>query len=793
MIAFKFEKSLTFYILAYSQSVMKRTSKKHIQTSRVTNKKQAPIKVSFVHKNLKYFFLVLLLLLISISLYKEISGNLVLENFIPVLQIAAAVTGIISLYFDKEKVNTIINKVYIKKEKQTFSQKIKTIFTKKELPATILLIIILTVSAFILFYKLDNFDIFSDEVQVTQGAAGYFHTGEYRQWDFIKEELVGKPYNRAKPHQWIIAQSYKIFGINAFAARFPSAFFGVLLILLMYFTGHFFVKDKYTALLAAFVFSLYFEFIFLGRWARMYAMVYPLFIIVFYWFFRFLTESNSYQLFNSGKYPILQQYFNFNYIYLPFFLIFIFIGIYLHTNIVVLFPIFFAFVIISFFLFRNEKKYITAFIVFLSALFLQISFPFKVNFSRFSFFEINNSEIYTKALFGYPFSTKINLALLFISFSLLFFTNNKIFIKKYLILFLIPVNIWFFFSFIINYAPSYRYISFVTPFIVLLIVGSYILINKILFKRTIQIMLTLLLIVSAFLSFSKHYDSLYVTNTYSPAKPSVAQKVIVNNIKKGDIIFRHWGPKMYLKGIPKSTKFYSVGNYKGKSLQTLYKMMSEHQSGWLIWHKYNENRLDQNFVNYANLYFKKYAGYGIDQYGEEIYYYNKSMLVPLDVFQYQKYMPAANLNLKHPFSIVFDIKYDKNKDGDIFYLNSVATNVFKCYVKNKQLILENSSKQKLSVPVQENVLNRIVIRISTEKTDIFVKGKKAISGKLKFDPQIIKFRINSQYKAYFNNIRIYNFILNKAQINVIEKDNTVSEELFADGKNFRIMFLWKKK
>ncbi|NOZ35168.1 MAG: glycosyltransferase family 39 protein [Chlorobi bacterium] len=777
---------------------MKRISKKNTPNQKSVNKKRQKVSVTrkpmYIRKNLKYLFLVLILFYIGSYLYTEYSGTEVFKNLQNLFYIPTILIGILTLYFDKNKLNEIVNKQFnTNNEKQNFIQKTKGLFFKKELPATSLFILILGISVFTLFHKLDNFDIFSDEVQVTQGAAGYYHTGEYKQWDFIKKELVGKPYNRAKPHQWIIAQSYKLFGINIFAARFPSAFFGVLCIFLFYFIGKYFIKDKYAALIAVLTFATYFEFLFLGRWARMYALVYPIFLIAFYWTFKFITENNSYPLSNSEKYPFFTKYLNFNYTYLPFLFILLYLGFNIHTNIAVIFPVFLVFLFTAIFIFPKEKKYISAFMIASLILVLQILFPYKINFSQFTFFDINNSEIYNKALFGYPFNISINLIFIISFFPSLFYTRNSTFRKKYLILYVTAFVIWLLFSYVIEYAPSYRYISFITPFTVLLIVGSFILAIKILYNKILQTFLIVLLLTSVTISFSNHYKNLYIENTYSPAKPSIAQNKVVRNFHKGDVIFKHWGPKRYLNGIPKDTKFLSLGSYRGKKLSELLNLMKENPQGWLIWHKYNEARLNQNFVSYCNLYFKKYAGYGVDDYGEEIYYYDKKMLQPLELFAYQQYFPAANLSLRNSYSFVFDLKINKKTNGSIFYLLKDSIIDINCFVQNKNLIIKTSENDSLFISLPENQDSRIIWSFNPEQSILFLNGKKLTEKNIILKPDLVKFMINPQFNGYFNNIRLYNIILNNSQINVITKDNKISEELKTDNKTFRTLFLWKKK
>ena len=779
---------------------MKRTSKKIIETPKTSNKKPKseykPGKTTFLRKNLKYLFLVLILFYTAASLYNGFYGEEIFLNFQRIFQIPTILIGISALYFDKHKLSQTLNQLFNSDdelEKQNFIRRAKTFFSKKELLTIFLFILVLGTSAFTLFHKLDNFDIFSDEIQVTKGAAGYYFTGEYRQWDFIKEDLVGRPYIVAKPHLRIVAQSYKIFGVNAFAARFPSALFGVLLVAFLFLIGKYFIKDKYAALLTALSFALYFEFLFLGRWSRMYGILFPMFFLIFYWTFKFINAKNKLNFLNLNKHHLFNKYFNFNYIYLPFIIILLYISLYTHTNITVIFLIFLIYLFLAVLIFRNERKYLTAFLFAFIILILQILFPYKVNFNDFTLFGIDNSPVYNSAFFAYPFSVKTNIILLFVSFSVLFFSKNKDFQKKYLILFVTVTIPWIFFSYIIKYAPNYRYVSFLTPFSVLLIVGSFMLISKILYPRIIQIFLASLLIASISLSFSNHYKGLYEENIYSPAKPSVAQQAIVKNIKKGDVIFKHWGPKMYLKGIPKTTKFYDIGDYKGKSLQVLFQMMSKHQAGWLTWFKHHEARLDQSFVAYCNLYFKKYAGYGIDNYGEEIYYFNQKMLKPLELFAYQQFLPAANLSLKNSYSFVFDLEITNNTIGSIFNLSEDSLIDINCFVQNKNLIIKTSENDSIFIPLSENQKKQIIWTFNTEKSSLFLNGKKIAEKNMNLQANLVKFTINTQFNGKINNIKIYDFIPNTEQIEVISKDKNISEELKADNKIFRTLFLWKKR
>ncbi len=788
---------------------MKRTSKKNIQTPKLTNKKRKPeskpVKISFLHQNLKYLFLLIILSGIADDLYFLFSsGNIFSETVRNLLTVFAVITGIISLYFERNKLLKIVDKFFSSeksdKQKNKFFINIKSSFSKKELFTTSVFILILGISIFTLFYKLDNFDLYSDEITVVKGATGYNETGEYKRWDFIKEETVGKDYNRAKPHQFITAQTFKIFGINAWSARFPSALFGVILIAFVFFIGKFFIKDIYAVLLTAFSIALYFQFLSLGRWARMYAMVFPAFMLAFYWTYRFLTENNNYKLFNADKYPFFKKYFNFNYIFLPALLSLLYINLFTHQNSVLIFPVFLLFAVFSAILFYKEKKYITASAVTIGILLIQIISPFKVGFSRFTLFEINHAEHYSNILFGYPFSANTNIIFLLVGLFSFFLIKNQKFRKSYLALFITAGLTWVLFSYIFDYPSHFRYVSFVTPLIILLIIGTYTLISRTLFNKVIQILLALLIVLSITIHFKNNFNALYITNTLSPAKPSVAYKTISKNYKEGDVVFKHWGPKMYMKGIDSETKFISLGSYEGRTFADLHEELQKNKSGWITWHSHHGSRIDKQFQSFVNLYFNKFHGHGIDKSGVEVYYYNQTMLVSLEQFFAQQYLPTANLSSNNSYSLSFNIENGSNSEGKLFSFKNDSLTVLECSVKNDSLFIEDFDTNKLKVKLNEDKKNNVVwfqkFSQNSHSQGLYINGKIVNEELFKPNSDFYKFQINPAYKGDIDKIRLYGVILIHSQVEkiIIDDSKKISSEVLEDNnEEFKTLFLWQRK
>ncbi len=96
------------------------------------------------------------------------------------------------------------------------------------------LIILTVVFGFIFFYRLD----FNTLASFDEAWFGSIAKEIVKTDDFIDTQYNGKPfYDHPPMGYWLMAISYKIFGINEFSTRFPSALLGLLSILLIYKIG----------------------------------------------------------------------------------------------------------------------------------------------------------------------------------------------------------------------------------------------------------------------------------------------------------------------------------------------------------------------------------------------------------------------------------------------------------------------------------------------------------------------------------------------------------------------------
>jgi hypothetical protein len=736
----------------------------------------------------------------TLGLFSVLFSGIITElGIILVYQFREDLIHNISLIFDPKDTNIDEKIIYIK-------GKFKTRINRNTITTALIVIFLVTVSIFTNFYRLDGYDLYSDEAQVTDKAAGYYYTGEYKAWSFIKEKTVGNVNKRGWPHIFIVAQSYKIFGITPWASRFPSALSGVLFVLISFFIMMFFLRDKTVAFYSAFSFSLYFNLLQLFRWSRMYAIAIPVFVLALYFGYRFITEKNKSAYLKIIENKRWGRYLNYNYILLPFFAIFTYFAYYLHVN--TLFVLLLLYLIsIYYFFYLKEPKYLTA--ILLGLLFLLLGYFIVPNVSGIShyltFFTQKNRAYYSIMHFGYPFIQELNISLLIIGIAILLVVPNLKFRKVFLLFYIGTIMSWIVFSFLFNYPVSFRYMCFIAPLSVATIIFIYSILLKSLFNKTVIIVGFLMLTLSISVHFAKHYDKLYVQNPLSPAYPSIALKTMIEKFSPNELIYRHWGPGMYYKGIPKSAKQRELGGSIGKPFNEILDTLKKYPSGWLTWMSHDTYRLDKDFVDYTNLYFTKYHGYGIDQTGVELFHYTRSVLYELEKFEFERLLPNANINLQNSFSIAFWIKVNKsNQKGPFLFekeglpvleIKQTEENPFViscCYIENKALTLktkEFTGSDWHHLCFTQNI-NQAGNTISLY-LDGVLQGQGSLNSK---GADIVKFHLNKNFVGEQNDVRIYNFALNQAQINEIIKNvNTnMTNELKVNSKPFNTLFHWKK-
>jgi 4-amino-4-deoxy-L-arabinose transferase-like glycosyltransferase len=127
----------------------------------------------------------------------------------------------------------------------------------------LLVLALLALSGLLFFLGLGDMGLTDrDEGRNAEAGREMFESGDRLTPMFNYELRVAKPVFL----YWLMDLSYRLFGVNEFAARFPSALFGVALILLQYFFLAY-VRDRTIALFGALMLLLNVEILGLGRMA----------------------------------------------------------------------------------------------------------------------------------------------------------------------------------------------------------------------------------------------------------------------------------------------------------------------------------------------------------------------------------------------------------------------------------------------------------------------------------------------------------------------------------------------
>ncbi len=210
------------------------------------------------------------------------------------------------------------------------NNKTKTILISKRKLTIILFIAILGLASFLRLWHLN------------QTPLGVWYDEAYNALDALKASennnykiFYPENYGREGLYINILALSFKIFGVNNFALRFPSALFGILTIIGFYFLLRKFKLYHTTILLAVFALATSFYHLNFSRIAFRAIMVPFLLVWAFYFFFKALKDikqnNKTNSLSSTTKRTVLQKIFSGN--NLNFFLSGLLTGLGLHTYI----------------------------------------------------------------------------------------------------------------------------------------------------------------------------------------------------------------------------------------------------------------------------------------------------------------------------------------------------------------------------------------------------------------------------------------------------------------------------
>lgn len=144
---------------------------------------------------------------------------------------------------------------------------------------------ILVLGAGLRFVGLGNTSLVSDEFLDMKSSYGYFRTGEWKAWDFNAGAPATVNENeardeRANVYKWQVAQVFRFLPPTEAAARSVSALWGIFSVAVMFFAGWRLSGRKTIGLFSAFLFAVSVSGLEFDRKLRMYAMFFPMFLLL---------------------------------------------------------------------------------------------------------------------------------------------------------------------------------------------------------------------------------------------------------------------------------------------------------------------------------------------------------------------------------------------------------------------------------------------------------------------------------------------------------------------------------
>lgn len=424
----------------------------------------------------------------------------------------------------------------------------------------------------------------SDEFFHLYAAKGYLETGDFVQWDFLDNEPK-REYIRAFPYTWLVAQSFKIFGISEWSARLPSLLFGVLFLPLVYWLALKISKNKTVAILTLLLVVFDNSFIWSSRLCRMYSMFIFFAALAAYAIFKGLEGKNS----------------RFNYYYLVAGGILLAFTYLVHEAALLL-----GLGFLMYFLFNlKEKRYKILLIATVACLlmFLAINF-FVASLTTGDFFTIRANPNW--AYFIYPFN-QMRMSWLAWPMLLAGFILYSRFDKIKLYAFSLGVPVIIFFVFFADRYAAKKYLLFVIPFILIIFVDSFYLLMQKSFKspRVIYFFLVIFLLIGPILSwpgikknifFQKAVaDESYEKNELHDYR--TAYQYLEQNYQTGEPVLMQGKETYYLTR--RDLNLISMKANKNYEFDEFKRVIDSNPSGWVIYPKYKSEHLSDKIIAYC--------------------------------------------------------------------------------------------------------------------------------------------------------------------------------------------------
>lgn len=481
-------------------------------------------------------------------------------------------------------------------------------------------------------FNLGHRNYYGDEPQVIRTAAGRLYSDTYEQWCFYNKRMTGNHYDRAWPHTWAIAQTYKVFGISEWSSRLVSVLFGTLMLVVAYPLAKELFNCKDTALLFTALLAFHHWFIELSRFVRMYILYITVYMFGSLLIYRGMTRRGH----SSMRIRMWDRTLSVSSrsVDLAVGAIVMYLSFILHITTIIFcvsFCLFTAYLALR----GRSTTYSIVLIVVLSAsLALLFSLPAGTSFDYKTIISYPEPFIvraephygYYITLFKFPspFSKEVSTALILMM--IVGYLRDHSRDRRPLVFTLsiiLPAAI--FFIFFSNRYMSFLYIANIVPFSYLLVTHGFVSIVRSITQSRFRYLILFMPVALIAQDLSTKVSPLYYDGHLHPNYRD-AYKTLLEEYRPGQALFGQYTALDYLSDYNGTMGTVSMIHHQRYPFSQFKEDLSKYDSGWVTWATYKPYHLEPEIIEYCESNFKKLHGAGIDNTKVELYFFNRTMV-----------------------------------------------------------------------------------------------------------------------------------------------------------------------
>jgi len=484
------------------------------------------------------------------------------------------------------------------------------LWTKGKYAVVVILLAIALLGTVLREYHLGTNAFVADEFLDMNSAYGYFKTHVWQAWDFNlghsnTEDVFAPRDERAGLYKWQVAEIFHFSPPTEATARTVSVIWGIISIFVVYWAALCFTKKKSIGLLSAFLFAVSMTAIAYDRKLRMYAMFYPLYLLLSLFLFQFLEADYR------GKIRLVKFCYDkmkINILYLAPFLTATLISVSIQLLTINIVPVFLAYILIQTIISVRQKDYVNKYSVILglsaiAAIAAFITIPQTITYySGVLKFFINNQGYFLKIMQDY---SNFLLAMLILFSGLFFFFKERL--KKegwWLTLSLfVPLLMA---AFLWKRTQGIQYVFFLQSFLIILLASGIYFWAKFLEKNLpkfsrqtfFSVIVVALLILPDYGYFFRN-DTTYQRDNTQIADYRKVFTYVKKNLKPNDVIITRHFRNYYLSGA--KANIYDFGGERAEhklSLAEMQQIRNQNPHGWVVLFDNDTDFISKDAINY---------------------------------------------------------------------------------------------------------------------------------------------------------------------------------------------------